>query len=107
MENKWQNRVIFYSQQSHLKNLSQNLLAKMRKSKEKNKDDKKLEQEKQNIEKKLFWKDENNSHLRNLNQRLLDQIIRFSDNKMENLEYKNKENKLDNKEELLCLRKHN
>ena len=43
---------------SRLKNHSQNLLAKIRQSKDKKQGDKKLEQENQGLEKKLSQKDE-------------------------------------------------
>jgi hypothetical protein len=65
-----------------------------------------LEQENQDLEKKLSEKDEENSRLKNLNQRLLEQIKKLKNEKLENPDVKNKVDKVEN-EELLRLRNHN
>jgi DNA repair exonuclease SbcCD ATPase subunit len=71
----------------------------------------KLEQENQDLKKKLnkrlSEKDEENSHLRNLNQRLLEQIKRLKDEKPENQVLSNKVDNSENEVELSHLRVHN
>jgi hypothetical protein len=64
-----------------------------------------LEQENQDLRKKLLIKDEETLHLKNLNQRLMEQIIMFKEEKSKK-EDKNKVNKSD-KEEKSCLKNHN
>jgi hypothetical protein len=75
-----------------LKDHSQKLLAQISKTKVTKPCNKKLEQVKEDLEKKfkknLTEKDEKNSCLRNLNQRLLEQIRRLKYEKHENRDIK-------------------
>jgi ribosomal protein S27AE len=89
-----------------LKNHNQNLLVKIRKSKDKKQGNKNSEQENQGLKEKLTEKEEEISCLRNLNQKLLEQIKILKDERKENLESE-KDDRSENKEELLRLRRHN
>jgi hypothetical protein len=92
---------------SRLRNHNQKLLAKIMKSKEKKRFFQKFEQENQGLKEKLTKKEEESSCLRNLNQKLLEQIKSLKDERRENLESKNKDDKSEDKEELLRLKRHN
>jgi hypothetical protein len=92
---------------SRLRNHNQKLLAKIMKSKEKKQCFQKFEQENQGLKETLIKKEEESSCLRNLNQKLLEQIKILKDERKEHLESKNKDDKLEDKEELLRLRRHN
>jgi len=76
----------------HGKKNSQKPLAQIKKSKDKNQCNQKLEQNTQDLKKKfnekLSEKDEENCHLINLNQRLLEQIKRLKDEKPKNQDLK-------------------
>jgi len=65
-----------------------------------------LEQENQDLGKKLLKKDGDNTRLRNHNQMLLEQIRKLKDGKLENQDIKNKVDKSEN-EELACLKNQN
>ena len=86
---------------SRLRNHNQKLLAKIMKSKEKKRCFQKFEQENQGLKEKLTEKEEESSCLRNLNQKLLEQIKSLKDERRENLESKNKDDKSEDKEEIL------
>jgi hypothetical protein len=66
-----------------------------------------LEQENQDLGKKLSGNDEEASRLKNLNQNLLEEIKKMKDEKPENRNIINKVSKSEDKEELSCLRVHN
>jgi hypothetical protein len=89
-----------------LTNHNQNLLVKIKKSKDKKQGNTNLEQENRALKEKSTEKEEEISCLRNLNQKLLEQIKILKDEKKANLESK-KDNRSENKEELLRLRRHN
>jgi hypothetical protein len=90
---------------SRLKDHSQKLLTKIKKSKDKKQFVQKLEQENQDLKKKLLEKNEENSHLKNINKKLLEQIRMLKEEESEKGD-KNKVDKSD-KEENSCLKVHN
>jgi hypothetical protein len=65
-----------------LKDHSKKLLTQIKKSNDTKQCIQKLEQENQDLGKKLLEKDEETSHLKNLNQRLLEQIRKLKDEKL-------------------------
>jgi hypothetical protein len=82
-----------------LKNHNQNLLVKIKKSKDKKQGNTNLEQENRALKEKSTEKEEEISCLRNLNQKLLEQIKILKDERKENLKLE-KDNRSENKEEL-------
>jgi hypothetical protein len=66
-----------------------------------------LEQENQDLGKKLSGNDEEASCLKNLNQNLLEQIKKMKDEKLENRNIINKVGKSEDEEEISHLRVHN
>jgi hypothetical protein len=92
---------------SRLKNHSEKLLTQIKKSRDTKQRVQELEQENQDLRKKLSGKDEEASRLKNLNQNLLEEIKKMKDEKPENRNIINKVSKSEDKEELSCLRVHN
>jgi hypothetical protein len=66
-----------------------------------------LDQEIQDLEKKLLGKDEEYSHLKNLNQKLLEQVKKMKDENPENRNTINKVEKSEDEEEISSVRVHN
>jgi autonomous glycyl radical cofactor GrcA len=92
---------------SRLKNHSEKLLTQIKKSRDTKQRVQELEQENQDLGKKLSGKDEEASRLKNLNQNLLEEIKKMKDEKPENRNIINKVTKSEDKEELSRLRVHN
>jgi hypothetical protein len=92
---------------SRLKNHSEKLLTQIKKSRDTKQRVQELEQENQDLGKKLSGKDEEASRLKNLNQNLLEQIKKMKDEKPENRNIINKVGKSEDEEELSHLRVHN
>jgi autonomous glycyl radical cofactor GrcA len=92
---------------SRLKNHSEKLLTQTKKSRDTKQRVQELEQENQDLGKKLSGKDEEASRLKNLNQNLLEEIKKMKDEKPENRNIINKVSKSEDKEELSRLRVHN
>ena len=82
-----------------LKDHSQKLLTQIKKSKDRKQCFQKLEQENEDIEKKLLEKDEESSHLKNPNQILFEQIKMLKEEKSKK-EDKNKVEKSDKEEKM-------
>jgi predicted RNase H-like nuclease (RuvC/YqgF family) len=92
---------------SRLKNHSEKLLTQIKKSRDTKQRVEELEQDNQDLGKKLSGKDEEVSRLKNFNQNLLEQIKKMKDEKPENRNIINKISKSEDEEELSCLRVHN
>jgi hypothetical protein len=92
---------------SRLKNHNQNLLVKIRKSKDKKQENKNSEQENQGLKDKLTKKEEQISCLRNLNKKFIEQVKKKKEEKIKNQDIISEVNKSDNEEEILRLRVHN
>jgi chromosome segregation ATPase len=92
---------------SRLKNHSEKLLNRIKNSRDTKQRVQELEQENQDLGKKLSGKDEEASHLKNLNQKLLEQIKKMKDEKPENRNIINKVGKSKDEEEISHLRVHN
>jgi hypothetical protein len=92
---------------SRLKNHSEKLLTQIKKSRDTKQRVQELEQENQDLGKKLSGNDEEASRLKNLNKKLLEQIKKMKDEKPENRNIINKVGKSEDEEEISRLRVHN
>jgi hypothetical protein len=92
---------------SHLKNYREKLLTQIKKSRDTKQCVQELEQENQDLGKKLSGNDEEASRLKNLHQKLLEQIKKMKDEKPKNRNIINKVGKLEDEEEISRLKVHN